>query len=55
MKTELEKREEKLLELKNAAKPLLELINSKYHPHVTIIITSDTVEVLEGVIAYQNH
>lgn len=33
------------------AHPLVQFINDNYHPHTTIIITSTTAEVLEGVEA----
>lgn len=44
-----EKRKEKREQLKKAAEPLVKLINEEYHPHVTVIVTPTSVEVLEGV------
>jgi hypothetical protein len=37
-------------ELKEACNPLLKLLNSKkYHPHMTVIVTSTSIELVEGV------
>ena len=33
-----------------AAKPLIKYIAENYHPHVTVIVTNNSVELLEGVM-----
>ena len=38
-------------ELKEAAAPLLELLNKYYHPHAYAVVTEGRVEVLEGSMA----
>lgn len=48
----LEESREKLIE---ASKPLLKYINENHHPMTKIIITSNTVEVVEGAIALTNN
>lgn len=40
---------EKLEKLKEAAKPLIKLLAEDYHPHHTAIVTSTSIELLEGV------
>jgi hypothetical protein len=40
-------------ELKKAAIPLIKLLNKRYHPHVTAIVTPTGVEILEGISSYQ--
>ena len=30
-------------------RPLIQFINDKYHPHTTIVVTSTTAEILEGI------
>ena len=34
--------------LKEAAKPLLKLLNDKYNPHTVAIVTPTSVELLDG-------
>ncbi len=36
--------------LLKASEPLLRLLNEKYDPHVTVIVTPTSVELMEGVI-----
>ena len=37
-------------ELKKACKPLLKLLNnSEHHPHMKVIITATSIELVEGV------
>lgn len=48
-----EKVKEQFDELEAVAKPVVEYIRKNYHPHVTVIIDFDHVEVLEGVKAMQ--
>ncbi len=40
---------ERLAKLREAATPLLKLLNEDYHPHHTIIVTGTSVELSEGV------
>lgn len=35
-----------------AAKPLMEFLKENYHPHVTVVVTSVTAELMEGRMAY---
>lgn len=35
--------------LKEATKPLMDFLAKNYHPHVTAIVTSNSVEILEGI------
>lgn len=37
-------------ELKEAAKPLVELLQKKGHPHMTAIITTKYAEITEGKV-----
>ncbi len=46
------KRSEELERLKEAATPLIKYLNDNHHPHVTCIVTSTSVELLEGVMVY---
>ena len=47
-KGEQSKREE----FKELVDPVIKWINENYHPHVTIVITPNTAELLEGTIGY---
>lgn len=38
-------------ELKEAAKPLHEILCKYYHPHATVIVTQANVEIVEGDIS----
>lgn len=54
MPTEIEKLQEKegrqrCEELKQASLPLIKYMAENYHPHVTAIVTSTSVELLEGI------
>lgn len=40
-------------ELEEASKPLKELLQKKGHPHMTIILDQNGVEILEGICACQ--
>ena len=44
-----DKREMKLRDVENASRPLIKYLNDNYHPHVTAIVTTVSVEILEGV------
>lgn len=43
---------EKQLEFESLAKPLVKFLNDNYHPHVSIIITPDSAEILSGEMAF---
>lgn len=45
-----EKRKEQTDKLKQAAIPLLKLLSEEYHPHCKVILTSTSVEIVEGLI-----
>jgi hypothetical protein len=40
---------EKQATFDKAAEPLIKWLNDNCHPHVTVIVTSDSAELLEGV------
>lgn len=42
---------DKLAELQEAATPLLKYLNENYHPHVTVIVTPTSIELMEGIMA----
>ena len=50
---DIEKRREDSIRLRKAAEPLIKLINEYYHAHVTVIVTSTSVELLEGIHCIQ--
>jgi predicted ATP-binding protein involved in virulence len=37
-------------ELREAALPLIKYLSEKHHPHVTAIVTSTSVELVEGIM-----
>jgi ABC-type phosphate/phosphonate transport system substrate-binding protein len=39
-------------ELKTASKPLMDYLKKNYHPHVTAIVTNNSVEIVEGLLNY---
>jgi hypothetical protein len=41
-------------ELKEAATPLIKYLCEKHHPHVTVIVTSTSVELMEGIMVLPN-
>lgn len=47
----MSEKENKMDELRKASEPLLKLINENYNPHVTVIITPTSVELLDGKIS----
>ena len=54
METEIEKLQQKEVrqrceELRQASLPLIKYLAENYHPHVTTIVTSTSVELLEGI------
>lgn len=40
--------------LKKAAIPLIKYLNENHHPHVTVIVTPTSVELLEGQMTLPN-
>jgi predicted ATP-binding protein involved in virulence len=40
---------EELKELEDASCPLIKYLSENHHPHVTAIVTSTSVELLEGL------
>jgi len=46
--------EEKINELTELAKPMIKYLNDNHHPHVTVIITPTSVELLEGIMSNPN-
>jgi len=49
-----EKSDQRMNKLRKAATPLLKLLNTEYHPHVTVIITATSIELVEGMISIPN-
>jgi hypothetical protein len=49
--SELEKNKEKMEDLKKAAEPLIKYLCENHHPHMTVIVTGTSVELLESKIA----
>lgn len=45
--------EKKHQEMEEAAKPLIKWMNENLHPHTTIIVETNKIELLEGV-AFSN-
>jgi len=45
---------DKQKELKELAKPLVDLLYRDYHPHAKIIIEQGNVEIVEGVLSVPN-
>ena len=41
---------EKMKELSELSKPLIDWINANYHPHVKIIVDCNSAEVVEGIL-----
>jgi hypothetical protein len=46
--------EEKRKEFYEVMKPIMEYMDKNFHPHCTIIVTSNNAELLEGVAATIN-
>lgn len=52
-KEEQQQRDQILLdqiELSRAAEPLIKLLCRKHHPHVTVIVTGTSIELMEGIM-----
>lgn len=47
----MENKQERCEKLKEAALPLIKLLNEEYHPCVTVIVTPTSVELMEGLCA----
>jgi len=45
---------ERMQNLKKAAEPLLKYLNDNFHPHVTAIVTTTSVELMEGICSVPN-
>lgn len=43
------KQANRIKEFEELAKPLVKWLNENYHPHVTVIITPTSVELMEGL------
>lgn len=41
-------------ELQNLCDPLIKYLNDNYHPHIKLIITSTSIELLEEMCAINN-
>jgi len=39
-----------LATLRKAAEPLIEYLNNNHHPHMTVIVTSTSIKLLEDTI-----
>lgn len=39
-------------EFENAVKPLMDWLNDENHPHMSVIITSQNAELVEGQMSY---
>ena len=46
--------QEKLNELKTLAEPLIKYLNENHHPHVSVIVTPTSVELLESKMCFPN-
>ena len=49
--------EEQIKEFNEASKPLIKYLSENHHPHVTVIVTSTTSEILESsaVVKDESH
>lgn len=45
---------DKHLKFHEVTDPVIKFLNDNYHPHVTLIITNDRAELLEGLMAVKN-
>lgn len=45
---------EKMKELEELAKPLLEFLRDNYHPHTAIIVTEERTVVVEDIASIPN-
>ena len=49
------KEDNKIKELRELSKPLVEYLRQNYHPHAKIIITDDNVELVETTLGLGFH
>ena len=42
-------------EFRALTEPVIEFIKNNYHPHVTVIIDTNSAELLEGIVAYDTN
>lgn len=47
-----QKKETNMEEFQKACEPLFEYLKNNHHPHMTVIITFNTAELVEGVRFY---
>jgi len=52
MKPTIEQMKEKREEFEKLSRPLIKFLNENFHPHMTIIITPGSAEILEGVSSF---
>jgi hypothetical protein len=44
---------EQRAEFEKAAEPLIQWLNNNCHPHVTVIVTTDSAELSEGIALFK--
>ena len=49
-----EKRKAKMVEMEEAAKPMIKYLAQNHHPHTTAIVTATGVEIVDGVMSNPN-
>lgn len=54
MRLESDENRKKYLELKEAAKPLVDFLYKYYDPHTTVLVTQSHTEVCEGYLVVPN-
>ena len=47
--------EDKRKEFERLSRELIEFLNNNYHPHTTIIVTSTSAELVEGLMAIHTY
>jgi hypothetical protein len=45
---------EQIKELEEVSKPLMKFLSDNFHPHIKVIVESNTVEILEGSAMVRN-
>ncbi|WP_162837201.1 hypothetical protein [Serratia marcescens] len=48
----MENQQQKIAAFEEAAKPLIKWLAENVHPHHTVIVTSTSAELLEGVVSF---
>lgn len=51
MENQEQKRKDQHERIRKAAEPLLKILNEEFHPHHTLIMTSTSIEISEGVLS----